>query len=157
MVCEFKIVKKQQYIQHTHDLSAEGAKADKKRQTLDDPLHFKIQSCSISLFCSFPLFFPFPFFLFKSFQIVHGAISPSQMVLLFLLFKTTQQFSILFTNRNLFNIVWSATYRQVSDRYACFYCGFSTQEAGLKLFVDFRTIFNPLAFPPEIRDENKIV
>ena len=30
MVCEFKIVKKQQYIQHTHDLSAEGAKADKK-------------------------------------------------------------------------------------------------------------------------------
>ena len=31
MVCEFKIVKKQQYIQHTHDLSAEGAKADKKK------------------------------------------------------------------------------------------------------------------------------
>ena len=31
MVCEFRIVKKQQYIQHTHDLSAEGAKAGKKK------------------------------------------------------------------------------------------------------------------------------
>ena len=61
------------YILHTQGLSAKGAKADvKKMQTLDDPPHFKIQLFLFSFLLS----------LFKSFQIDHGDISPSLMVLL---------------------------------------------------------------------------